>query len=59
MSLEEGAHEKFPDELMLLLEIVVPPKESLSEYVGLEKPDADARNVIVCPIFTFDPGESD
>lgn len=59
ISFEFGVHEKLPEELILLFEIVVPPKESLSEYDGFEKPDADARNVIVWPTFTFEPGESD
>jgi hypothetical protein len=56
---DEGVHEKYPDELMLLFETDEPPKESLTEYEGFEKPEVTALKESVMPGVIELLGESD
>jgi hypothetical protein len=59
VSLVVGAHEKLPEEFMLLFEMEEPLSESLTEYVGVVNPAATTVNDSVCPLIMLELGESD
>jgi hypothetical protein len=58
-SLVVGVQLKSPDELIFELVTLVPLKESLTEKVGLEKPDDTAAKETSWPVSTTLPGERD